>query len=332
MSAPYQALVARVTVLANQPLVGIFHSIPGIEVLTVFDNEKYDYHVPLMCLPRLLGTTLETGPADVPYLAADLKKIARWAERLSEYEGKIKIGLVWAGNSRKHDPTSNAIDRRRSMALQQFAPLGGIANIQFFSLQKGEPATQALHPPNGMRLIDWTSELHDFEDTAALITNLDLVISVDTSVVHLAGALAKPVWVLSRFDGCWRWLNGREDSPWYPTARLFHQKAPGAWSEVIERVAAELVKLSDASVPARKEVAAAELSNVTSLFAEALALHQAGRLEDAERIYHQILAVQPDHFDSRHLLGVIFHQRGNHAEAVLQIDRALEQIPITVLL
>ena len=185
-----------------------------------------------------------------------------------------------------------------------------MANVQFFSLQKGEPATQALHPPHGMSLVDWTSELDDFEDTAALMTNLDLVISVDTSVVHLAGALAKPVWVLSRFDGCWRWLNGREDSPWYPTARVFHQKAPGAWNEVIERVAAELVQLSNASAPARKEVAAPELSKVPSLFAEALALHQAGRLADAEKIYNQILAMQPDHFDSLHLLGVIFHGSG----------------------
>ena len=116
--------------------------------------------------------------------------------------------------------------------------------MQFFSLQKGEPSSQALHPPNGMELVDVTSDLHDFEDTAAFVTNLDLVVSVDTSVVHLTGALAKPVWVLSRFDGCWRWLNGREDSPWYPTARLFHQKIPGAWDEVIQRVAAEHSKLS----------------------------------------------------------------------------------------
>ena len=254
-------MAARVTVLTNQPLVSIFRPIPGIEVPMpfVYDDDEYDYHIPLMCLPRLFGTTLDAIPADVPYLSADPVKVDRWAERLSRYEGKIKIGLVWAGSSREHDPEASAIDRRRSIALQQFAPLAGIANIQFFSLQKGDPSTQALCPPHGMSLVDWTSELHDFEDTAALVTNLDLVISVDTSVVHLAGALAKPVWVLSRFDGCWRWLNGREDSPWYPTARVFHQKAPGAWDEVMERVAAELVKLSDAGAPARKEVAAPEL-------------------------------------------------------------------------
>lgn len=235
-------MAARVAVLAEQPLASLIRSIPGIEVLTACEGE-YDYHSPLMCLPRLFGTTLETIPADVPYLAADPKKVARWAERLSEYEGRTKVGLVWAGNSRKHDPDANAIDRRRSVTLQQFAPLAGIANIQFVSLQKGEPSTQALQPPNGMQLVDMTSDLQDFEDTAALITNLDLIITVDTSVAHLAGALAKPVWVLSRFDGCWRWLNGREDSPWYPTARLFHQKTPGAWDEVIARIAAELVKL-----------------------------------------------------------------------------------------
>jgi len=98
-----------------------------------------------------------------------------------------------------------------------------------------------------MELTDFTAVLDDFGDTAALLANLDLVISVDTSVAHLAGALAKPVWILSRFDGCWRWLNGREDSPWYPTARLFHQKTPGAWDEVMQRVAVELSAFAERS-------------------------------------------------------------------------------------
>jgi hypothetical protein len=138
---------------------------------------------------------------------------------------------VWAGNA-----SASAIDARRSMSLNDFAPLAGLSDIALFSLQKGEPAAQALRPPDGLSLIDPTSELAGFEESAALIANLDLVISVDTAVAHLAGALGKPVWILSRFDGCWRWLNGREDSPWYPTARLFHQKAPGDWDEVIARL------------------------------------------------------------------------------------------------
>jgi hypothetical protein len=145
--------------------------------------------------------------------------------------------LAWAGNA-----DAIAIDARRSMNLSQFAPLAGIAGIQFVSLQKGEPAAQALHPPQGLALLDVAPELHGFEDTAALIANLDLVISVDTAVAHLAGAMAKPVWILSRFDGCWRWLNRREDTPWYPSARLFHQKARGSWDEVIVRLREALAR------------------------------------------------------------------------------------------
>ena len=229
-------------VLAEQPLASLIRSIPGIEVLTACEGE-YDYHSPLMCLPRLFGTTLETIPADVPYLAADPKKVARWAERLSEYEGRTKVGLVRAGNSRKHDPDANAIDRRRSVTLQQFAPLAGIANIQFVSLQKGEPSTQALQPPNGMQLVDMTSDLQDFEDTAALITNLDLIITVDTSVAHLAGALASP-------SGCYRGLMAagagstvERIAPGTRQRDFSIKKRRAPWDEVIARIAAELVKL-----------------------------------------------------------------------------------------
>jgi tetratricopeptide (TPR) repeat protein len=242
-AAPLSRMAARVTVHTNEPLAGLFRSIPGIEVVTAYED-CFDYHIPLMCLPRLFKTTLETIPAEVPYLAAEPRKAARWAERLSVYEDKTKAGLVWAGGAHARNVDSDLIDRLRSVTLQQFAPLADIAGIQFFSLQKGEPAAQALHPPPGMQLIDMTAELHDFEETTALVGNLDLVITVDTSVAHLAGALGKPVWILSRFNGCWRWLRGREDSPWYPTARLFHQKTAGAWDEVVARVAAELAKLS----------------------------------------------------------------------------------------
>jgi hypothetical protein len=115
-----------------------------------------------------------------------------------------------------------------------------VPGLSFISLQKGPPAEQAADPPLGLRLTDFTAELTDFADTADLIAALDLVIAVDTAVAHLAGALGKPVWILSRYEGDWRWLNGREDSPWYPTARLFHQCSAGAWDEVVERLAAAL--------------------------------------------------------------------------------------------
>ena len=125
------------------------------------------------------------------------------------------------------------MDRRRSIALKVLAPLGEVSGLSFVSLQKDEPAAEAADPPHGLQLHDFTTDLHDFEDTAALIVNLDLVISVDTAVAHLAGALGKPVWLLNRFDTEWRWLLDRDDSPWYPTLRQFRQPSPGDWNSVI---------------------------------------------------------------------------------------------------
>jgi tetratricopeptide (TPR) repeat protein len=232
---------ARVTVLAPAALVGLFRSLPGVEVTgEVKAGAAFDFQAPLMCLPRVLGTTLETVPAATPYLAADPAKTAHWAARLAAHGDGLRVGLVWAGGLRPNHPASHAIDRRRSVSLGRFAPLADVSGVRFFSLQKDEPAAQAAHPPAGMSLIDLTADLRDFGDTAALVANLDLVIAVDTAVAHLAGALGKPVWVLSRYAGCWRWLGDREDSPWYPTARVFHQRAPGDWDEVARRVAAAL--------------------------------------------------------------------------------------------
>jgi hypothetical protein len=151
---------------------------------------------------------------------------------------------IWAGDPRKHDLQASAVDARRSVTLQQFSPLAGIAGVQFFSLQKGEPASQALRPPEGLPLIDMTADLDDFADTAAFIANLDLVISVDTAIVHLAGALGKPVWMLNRFDTCWRWLLDRDDSPWYPTLRQFRQPSPGDWTSVMQMVRAAMQRLA----------------------------------------------------------------------------------------
>ncbi len=151
-----------------------------------------------------------------------------------------KVGLVWAGSPRVEDPKANAIDRQRSITLKHYAPLTAIPGLCLISLQKGEAAAQARTPPEGMVLHDWTDELDDFADTAALVEALDLVISVDTSVVHLTGALGKPVWMLNRYDQCWRWLLDRTDSPWYPSARLFRQQSPGDWHSVIRAVVAAL--------------------------------------------------------------------------------------------
>jgi hypothetical protein len=193
----------------------------------------------MVSLPLAFDTTLETVPAEIPYLSADPADVAVWRNRLRAVPG-LRVGVVWAGNSRFGSAELMATDQRRSMPLHTLAPLASVAGCSFVSLQAGPPAGQATSPPAGMILYDHTDLLGDFADTAALIETLDLVISVDTSVAHLAGAMGKPVWLLNRFDSCWRWLPHRDDSPWYPTMRLFHQTTPGNWDNVARRVVAAL--------------------------------------------------------------------------------------------
>jgi hypothetical protein len=147
------------------------------------------------------------------------------------------VGLAWAGNP------INPNDRRRSAPLSAFASLGAVDGVRWISLQKGPATVQARQPPDELALFDWTSELNDLADTAALVACLDLVISVDTAVAHLAGALGEPVWVLIPFVPDWRWMLGRLDSPWYPTMRLFRQPHPGDWQHPIEQIAHELTRI-----------------------------------------------------------------------------------------
>lgn len=240
--APMLGERATVVLDVPRPLVRLLSGLRGVASVVATGDAlpAFDAWIPMMSLPLAFHTTVATIPASIPYLHADPEQVDVWRQRLSGFTGR-KIGLVWSGSPRPGQPDAHAIDRRRSITLEHYAPLAGIPGLCLISLQKGEGAARAKTPPAGMVLHDWTEELDDFADTAALIEALDLVISVDTSVVHLAGALGKPVWVLNRFDQCWRWLRGRADSPWYPTARLFHQRAPGEWAEVIREVAGALL-------------------------------------------------------------------------------------------
>ncbi|MGD0140844.1 MAG: tetratricopeptide repeat-containing glycosyltransferase family protein [Tepidisphaeraceae bacterium] len=190
----------------------------------------FDLHCPLLSLPRVFGTNLDNIPNNVPYLRADAEDAGRWQRRLADHSPLVKVGLGWAGSPAHRN------DCNRSMKLATLAPLGQVPGARFFSLQKGEAAAETKTPPAGMELVDWTQELKDFADTAALIANLDLVIAVDTAVVHLAGAMGKPVWTLLPFVSDWRWLLERQDSPWYPSMRLFRQPRIGDWDGVITRV------------------------------------------------------------------------------------------------
>ena len=233
-----QLLAARgATVYAGVPseLTALIATCPG--VARVFDSgdpmPSFDYHCPLMSLPLAFDTELSSIPAAVPYLASSPDKATGWRNRIAHAAG-LRVGLVWAGNARRHNPSVHAVDRQRSLHVDRYAPLLAIAGITFFSLQIGaEAALQAkAHPA----IIDLTADLRDFSDTAALIGELDLVISVDTAVAHLAGALGKPVWMLNRYNTCWRWLIERDDSPWYPSMRIFRQPQPGDWDAVMSRV------------------------------------------------------------------------------------------------
>ncbi len=189
----------------------------------------FDAHVPLMSLPRLMGTDLNTIPADIPYLSADAAKSAGWRERLAGIAPGLKVGIAWAGLP------SHFNDIRRSMPLEAFRPIAEVPSVFLISLQKGVAAEQIKTSP-GIIALDAAPDLNDFTDTAALIVNLDLVVAVDTSVVHLAGALGRPVFILLSYAGEWRWLLHRSDSPWYPTARLFRQPNPGDWQRVVADV------------------------------------------------------------------------------------------------
>ncbi|MBP2295729.1 tetratricopeptide repeat protein [Azospirillum rugosum] len=231
----------RVVLLVQPLLKRLLRNTPGVTAVYGFGEEPpaCDVCAPMLSVPRLVGTRLETIPANIPYLRAEEGDGRAWRDRLAG-ERRLKVGLVWAGEPRKDDVKANSVDRRRSLTLSALAPLAAIPGVAFYSLQIGEAGAQAGAPPPGMALTDWTGDIRDFADTAAFIEQLDLVVTVDTSVCHLAGGLGKPVWVLSRFDACWRWLGHREDSPWYPTMRLFHQDEPGAWDAPIARLTSQL--------------------------------------------------------------------------------------------
>jgi len=195
----------------------------------------FDCHCPLMSLPLAFGTTVETIPQRVPYLAVP-EEALRKASALAWPTTGLRVGLAWAGSP------SHPKNRFRSIPLGLLEPLFGLEGVQYFSLQMGAAAAEAA--ARRAPITDLGPVTGDMADTAAQMAHLDLVISIDTSVAHLAGALARPLWVLLSYLPDWRWLLDREDSPWYPTARLFRQPRTGDWPAVIERVRAALVELA----------------------------------------------------------------------------------------
>jgi tetratricopeptide (TPR) repeat protein len=222
----------RVIVQARAELVRLFEETAGIEIVA---NDgpppAYDVHFPLLSLPRLFKTTVQTIPGEVPYLRANAKLTEQWRGRVPG-RNILKVGLVWRG--------SVIPDARRSIPTELLAPLGRVPNVWFTNLQVGDSSA-----PAPFAITDWRGELKDFADTAALMANLDLIVTIDSAAAHLAGALGKPTWTMLKLMPDWRWLLGREDTPFYPTMRLFRQSARDDWAGVIARVAGDLRVLAE---------------------------------------------------------------------------------------
>jgi tetratricopeptide (TPR) repeat protein len=232
------ALGAHVVLEVQSPLRTLLANLPGVDCLIARGDPlpAFDLHCPLLSLPFAFDTGVDTIPDTTPYLTVPAQSIAAARARFPSRENgprSLRVGLVWAGNP-KHSG-----DSQRSTTLRTLAPLVRVPGVTAISLQKG-PATEQLHEAPDLQLLDADPALDDFAGTAALISTLDVLITVDTAAAHLAGALGVPVWLLLPYLADWRWLEGRTDSPWYPTARLFRQPAPGDWPALIARVAQSL--------------------------------------------------------------------------------------------
>jgi tetratricopeptide (TPR) repeat protein len=289
---------------------------------------EFDYHLPLLSLPSVIGLSEAAIPDDIPYLAADPARVASWRQRLPQ-DG-LRVGIAWQGNPQA------PVDKGRSIPLAAFAPLAAVPGVRMISLQKNFGLDQLERLPQGMRVETLGAEFDAgpdaFLDAAAVMANLDLVVTSDTSLAHLAGALGRPVWVMLKSNPDWRWLLGREDSPWYPTARLFRQRERGNWGEVLQRVAAELAAVASGdaeklSARGRAEPPEKLRERAAALFDEGFHLQREGRLEEAAARYAKTITLDPDHAEAYSNLGVIRHGAGLVQEAIALYGRAVALKP-----
>ncbi len=310
---------ARVILAVDDAAYPLLSALPG--VAESFPKSAgafpaFDMHCPMSSLPLAFATRLDTIPADIPYLPAPAPdRVQAWDNRLGP-RSKLRVGLVWSGNP-KH---SN--DHNRSVTLQTLSRLFDV-DATFVSLQKdARPADQAVLAQTD--IVDLTAELTDFNETAALIACLDLVITVDTSVAHLAGALGCPTWILLPYTPDYRWLLDRNDSPWYPTVRLFRQTAARDYAQVLDRVRAELVALCAQRKPAAQISSrqAPDLTpdNADSLHRKGLQFLQAGQYDHALLSFAHVLKLDPGHQDAAYKSGVLLHHMGRFDESIAHLD------------
>ncbi len=336
---------AEVTMRVHQQLVTLMReSLPDITIIgDRGDPAPYQWDAVLLSLPRTLKTRLETIPAQVPYLRAPAEAQSRWKVRFGKMKG-LRIGIVWAGNP------DHINDTRRSIDLSTLAPLFAVPGASFASLQFGSRAADLKKLKRKPPIEDVAAEFKDFVDTAAAISALDLVITVDTAVAHLTGALGKPVWVLLPWVTDWRWLLNREDNLWYPTMRLFRQKVGQDWSEVVAHIEKELTAIAQGDTgrltpfKAEGERRAAEAAAIIAAEAmqaarpptapmqaaspgQALILAEQKRrhgfLADADELARRAADTDPANAEAVHMLGIVAHQSGKTAEAIEHLRRAI---------
>lgn len=333
---------ATVILLCQPALIEVMRGGTDIDLLIAKpDSDEpdidYDYYVWMMSLPVRHATTFASLPQTVPYLRANPARVAQWKQFLSAYSG-VKVGLVWAGNPQ------NRLDLHRTIPFSKLAPLLSVPNTTFFNLQFGNTSQDSMAPvSHDGHLVELSTMLDldaRFVDTAAVMNLLDLVITVDTSTCHLAGALGRPVWTLLAKVCDWRWTDAGDTTPWYPTMRLFRQAQSSDWNEVVERVVNalnEFVKQRlmaigfnhSASSPQKTiETESQPLStDPVALCRKGSRLHRDGKLDQAIDHYRAAVDTDPNHWEARHLLGLAFFQKGNTRKALKHIMKALEQYP-----
>ena len=348
--APLAARAGKVTLRVHQQLVTLMRSsFPHVTVLgDRGEVEPHEYDAVLLSLPRAFKCRLETIPAQVPYLRVPAELAQRWKQRLDKMTG-VKIGVVWAGNP------EHTNDHRRSIDLQSLAPLFDVRGTSFASLQVGSSAADLKTLQRGKYAIDdLAPAFGDFAESAGAVSALDLVITVDTSVAHLAGALGRPVWLLLPSVTDWRWMLNREDNPWYPTMRLFRQSRGEDWPDVIARVATELKAVAQGEAARlmpfkaageRRAARAAAIMEIDALHAtaalaapaqqlnpgQALILaeqkRRQGFLADADDLARRAADAEPDNAEAAHMLGLIAHQSGKLDDAIEHLRRAVALAP-----
>jgi len=251
-----------ITIFCEPELMRVMHTVADnvVSRLEPLSIDCFDCHCSIMSLPYLFSSTLATIPNDVPYLSVPSRLSDQWGRWLSGVPG-LKVGIAWAGNKILKK------DFLRSMPLKTLAPLFDVAGVRFFCLQKGAPAEEMAQ--ENWPIVDCMGQCHDFMETAALMQHLDLVICVDTSIAHLAGAIGKPVWLLNRFESEWRWMMHGADSIWYPNLRIFRQTAVRNWGDVVQKVASELAALVHASSHVK------HVSHINEKIADAFMQHNA---------------------------------------------------------